>query len=278
MAVPRNLSCFRCNVPLFLLFIMIAYVYFTAALLGGSVLLSVVLSGLTLTSLFRASTIHPGPVAADWHRGVPASPESIQSLPYCKMCELHAPPRAHHCRTSGSCVARFDHFCDWIDNSIGVANHKLFVLFLLYIDLSICHFFKMVFVFFAWGRGSTEMAMSGRAVSVHGLPSAPSQQLADASTIFHFVGLLFYCMLILPCALFGMVFLISTVGLLIKNETTWESMHFPGRYDRGSVWANIQEVFGTDVAFWLLPTLPRLRSDAFGVGCALAAPPPHSYV
>ena len=42
-----------------------------------------------------------------------------------------------HCPEVGACVAGFDHFCAYVDNSIGSANHVSFVVFLLLLALSL---------------------------------------------------------------------------------------------------------------------------------------------
>jgi hypothetical protein len=41
---------------------------------------------------------------------------------YCDKCDILRPPRAHHCSTSNRCVLQFDHFCIWLNNSVGYNN------------------------------------------------------------------------------------------------------------------------------------------------------------
>jgi len=40
--------------------------------------------------------------------------------------------RAKICRETEACIERFDHFCPWIGNVVGVRNHKYFVLFTVF--------------------------------------------------------------------------------------------------------------------------------------------------
>mmetsp|Transcript_14943 Transcript_14943/g.26860 ORF Transcript_14943/g.26860 Transcript_14943/m.26860 type:complete len:294 (-) Transcript_14943:202-1083(-) len=40
--------------------------------------------------------------------------------------------RAKICRETEACVERFDHFCPWVGNVVGIRNHKYFVLFTIH--------------------------------------------------------------------------------------------------------------------------------------------------
>ena len=46
------------------------------------------------------------------------------------------PPRTHHCSICGRCVMGMDHHCPWMNNCIGIKNHKAFMLFNMYVALS----------------------------------------------------------------------------------------------------------------------------------------------
>mmetsp|Transcript_32312 Transcript_32312/g.78645 ORF Transcript_32312/g.78645 Transcript_32312/m.78645 type:complete len:355 (-) Transcript_32312:282-1346(-) len=58
---------------------------------------------------------------------------------FCSFCTLYKPDRTHHCRICGKCTLRMDHHCPWLNNCVGYANYKYFVLTLLY-ALSLCAF------------------------------------------------------------------------------------------------------------------------------------------
>lgn len=49
----------------------------------------------------------------------------------CHTCQIVRPPRSKHDRVSGKCVLLFDHYCPFVDNTIGLENYKYFYLFLV---------------------------------------------------------------------------------------------------------------------------------------------------
>ncbi|KAL3764343.1 hypothetical protein ACHAW5_003479 [Stephanodiscus triporus] len=57
----------------------------------------------------------------------------------CRRCQSFKPPRAHHCSICDRCIIKMDHHCPWINNCVGIGNHKYFLLFIFYTFLS-CHY------------------------------------------------------------------------------------------------------------------------------------------
>ncbi|OMJ67042.1 hypothetical protein SteCoe_35908 [Stentor coeruleus] len=70
----------------------------------------------------------------------PGNPQNITGMQKCRKCELSKPLRAHHCGVCGKCVLKMDHHCPWINNCVGLKNHRYFVLFLTYICVGLACF------------------------------------------------------------------------------------------------------------------------------------------
>ncbi|KAK5699629.1 palmitoyltransferase akr1 [Elasticomyces elasticus] len=52
---------------------------------------------------------------------------------FCTSCMIRKALRSKHCRRCGRCVAREDHHCPWVDNCVGVNNHKHFILYVIFL-------------------------------------------------------------------------------------------------------------------------------------------------
>ncbi len=64
---------------------------------------------------------------------VRAHSQGPSSTSYCEKCSLRRDDQAGHCPVCGLCVARRDHHCFWVDNCIGLGNHRVFAGYLLWL-------------------------------------------------------------------------------------------------------------------------------------------------
>ncbi|THV03544.1 zf-DHHC-domain-containing protein [Dendrothele bispora CBS 962.96] len=62
-------------------------------------------------------------------RRPPNVPVLLPEHRYCARDGFVKPYRAHHCRSCGTCVLRYDHHCPWIGQCVGARNHKFFINF-----------------------------------------------------------------------------------------------------------------------------------------------------
>ncbi len=65
--------------------------------------------------------------------------ERRQTPKMCRKCKTFKPQRAHHCSICQRCIVKMDHHCPWINNCVGIGNHKFFIQFICCVFLlSIC--------------------------------------------------------------------------------------------------------------------------------------------
>ena len=53
-------------------------------------------------------------------------------LPLCHTCHIVRPLRSKHCSVQKRCVSCFDHFCPYVNNTMGSRNYKYFILFMAF--------------------------------------------------------------------------------------------------------------------------------------------------
>ncbi|DBA03614.1 TPA: hypothetical protein N0F65_006793 [Lagenidium giganteum] len=68
----------------------------------------------------------------------------------CRRCRQFKPGRAHHCSICERCVIKMDHHCPWVNNCVGLGNHKFFLLFIFYVFLM--SLYALILVFFRYAK------------------------------------------------------------------------------------------------------------------------------
>jgi len=130
----------------------------------------------------------------------------------CTTCRTVVPHRSKHCRELDRCVYRFDHYCPFVGNAIGLKNHRLFVFFLFWNVVSISLYFSLLY---KWVQRQSVVG-----------------QLKHIKThMFNFVLLTVFpglaCLILL---IFTFSLLVSNLYLISWNLTTNEYINYK-RYD-----------------------------------------------
>eukprot|EP00112_Aurelia_sp_Birch-Aquarium-sp1_P006982 Seg1762.9 transcript_id=Seg1762.9/GoldUCD/mRNA.D3Y31 product="putative palmitoyltransferase ZDHHC21" protein_id=Seg1762.9/GoldUCD/D3Y31 len=104
---------------------------------GGHLLLSV----LTITTMFQCIISNPGQLLS-------VGNVELLGWQFCEQCQMHRPPRSHHCRRCAQCVRKMDHHCPWINNCVGEDNQANFTQFLFYTAFLCCTTCVLCFAYF----------------------------------------------------------------------------------------------------------------------------------
>lgn len=55
----------------------------------------------------------------------------------CSECNIPVSESTKHCNACGKCIIGFDHHCIWLNHCIGLKNHSLFIIFLIFLNLAV---------------------------------------------------------------------------------------------------------------------------------------------
>ncbi|KAM0786270.1 hypothetical protein ACM66B_007067 [Microbotryomycetes sp. NB124-2] len=107
-------------------------------------------------NFFRAVTLDPGwiPFAANDMELKDSIEDLIDSgsfngQMFCLDCLTRRPLRSKHSYVTKRCVARFDHYCPWVWNDVGVNNHRQFLLFVGSLVVAVVIFIRLAIAYFA---------------------------------------------------------------------------------------------------------------------------------
>lgn len=68
---------------------------------------------------------------------------------FCVSCMIRTPLRSKHCKRCQRCVAKHDHHCPWINNCVGVNNHRHFFYYLIFLTMGILSFDWLLYDYFS---------------------------------------------------------------------------------------------------------------------------------
>lgn len=165
---------------------------------------------------------------------------------FCSVCECYRPPRAWHCSTCDICILKRDHHCTFLACCVGYYNHRYFILFTVYIFVSMLYafYFNVLFVshFLTWNHGLVLVKFI--------FPLASFVIDFSNETLYVFLVVINFLL-----ALFTGFLSFYHFSNLLKGRIVFEKNNesIDGFYDRG--WKlNLIEVFGTKWYFaWILP-------------------------
>ena len=110
----------------------------SGALLWG---LSAYIALNTVCNFYWGASIDPGPppLADGDSSGPQSTPNDVAGggkEQWCEKCAQVKPRGTHHCRRCKRCVYRMDHHCVFLNNCVGAANLRFFLLFLFWVSLA----------------------------------------------------------------------------------------------------------------------------------------------
>ena len=172
----------------------------------------------------------------------------------CQRSGTYKPPRAHFDSGVQRNVIKMDHHCPWVNNTVGVGNHKYFMLFCMYVSLASWYAIALMLIMFFTGSCNSKPTTEFK--PPHCKPKPES--------------IIFLVLLFIESALFGLFtlcMLCDQVHSVVTNKTYIDrlkekdkSHKVRGNYCK-TFFAHMREVVGDNpnVFDWVLPTRPRWK-------------------
>lgn len=203
--------------------------FFTNLILGASIVAFV-------WCFFKAMFINPGfvPTPSDNHVILEQVNDLIQlgkfdTDNFCVNTFVRKPLRSKYSRTYNKLVARFDHYCPWVYNEIGVRNHKLFMAFVYGLTVAILAFWSLSLKYFDKLEDQSGYE-SDDETSPYQKCSIFSENLCNGYNFAHFhANLLIFCIFQLIWILF--LFIVQTFQIC-KGLTTWEFSKLNAKFNK----------------------------------------------
>ena len=91
---------------------------------------------ITILCFFRVSLADPGKVPEGLTAPFKSEFTRMETCSRYNNKDTWKPSRAHYCTSSKAYIFKLDHYCPWINNSIGHWNSKFYIQFLYYLLLT----------------------------------------------------------------------------------------------------------------------------------------------
>lgn len=204
--------------------------------------------GLAAISHWRAMTSDPGAVPKN-AQPLPSHAQALaatnRAMRKCHVSGIFKPMRAHFDREIQRCVVKMDHHCPWVNNCIGIANQKLFILFVAYVAIG--SFYALLLVL-------------GRYVVCTGKPEEHASFCSHVTAADRVLVVLL-CIEAVLFGLFTTCMACEQVTSVMYNQTYIDRLQARRgdavKSTNHGVLGNLREVFGDTDSYlnWLLPTL-----------------------
>jgi len=196
----------------------------------------------------------------------------------CRKCipPRYKPPRAHHCKECKRCVLRMDHHCMWVNNCLGHANYKSFVLFLLYVLSACVHCLVLTMSYTIYSMHSRHREKTALRAATRLTENPQSAILTSGYYVVVSSVLQMFCVsMLMPLCIALAILFGWHVYLVSRNLTTIEfyegvtvlenqqegacrlKRHL---YDLGFL-RNVQQVLGTHPSRWFFPGKGTMMGD-----------------
>mmetsp|Transcript_14890 Transcript_14890/g.29950 ORF Transcript_14890/g.29950 Transcript_14890/m.29950 type:complete len:526 (+) Transcript_14890:374-1951(+) len=149
----------------------------------------------------------------------------------CRRCNAYKPRRAHHCSVCKRCIIKMDYHCPWVNNCVGIGNHKYFLLFVFYTFMSCTYSLTLVVTRFVQCLGVSRLSRG--------------QCLDEPEHILNLVGLIVEALLF---GLFTCCMMVDQWDVVMTNVTHIDRLKGEtgfGFLDDSSRMLGINEVFGS---------------------------------
>jgi hypothetical protein len=160
-------------------------------------------------------------------------PQKVRRL--CRRCKAFKPQRAHHCSVCRRCIIKMDHHCPWVNNCVGIGNHKYFLLFIFYTLLSCCYSMILIITRFS-------SCMGGHKRGDHSHDHVKHVSCLDQPTqLLTILGLLVEALLF---GMFTFCMIFDQMDVISSKVTHIDRLK---GLDLSSTLAGVTEVFGVGV-------------------------------